>query len=569
MRSVSIVGGLAGVLLLLGLPRCGGDEFVSGSSSGTAGVAGGSSGRAGAAATAGGDTAGNAGSPAGGNAGVPVGGTSGSPSGGTSGGSTAGAAGAPTGGASGSAGVPGGAGGVVVAPPPNCGDGNVDLSEGEQCDDANQTDGDGCDARCQIEASPTCGDSHLDLANDEQCDDGNHHAGDGCSPTCQVEEVGAQCGNDSVEGHEVCDDGNLTNGDGCNPTCNLTGTTSVFVGQPGQGGFVDDATGAGIARIGGSGALAADAQNLYFADSPNSRVRRIEVATGAVETIAGDGNQGWVDDPDGVRASLGAVEGIATDGARLWVGDQSNCVIREISLTPPHAVTSVAGNGSCNANTDGVGSNAELMGLRGLIYWNGIVYFLCPDGPTLRSFDPGTGQVTTLAGEVGQITGRDGPGVRTGSSGNYGHFVSPRYMAHDNSGVLYIAETNGNRVRAYNTVTDYLSTFAGDSSCGYADGVGTSARVQRARGMTSDGTSLYWAEFNEHTVRQANLATADVTTLLGTPCGTACSGTCTGGYAEGVGSAAVFNGPYDVLYHHPSASLYVVDSGNYVIRRVQ
>jgi hypothetical protein len=62
------------------------------------------------------------------------------------------------------------------------------------------------------------------------------------------------------------------------------------------------------------------------------------------------------------------MEAITTDGARLWVADDANCVIREVDLTPPHAVSTVAGNGSCTNHTDGIGTAAEFIGLRGLTY---------------------------------------------------------------------------------------------------------------------------------------------------------------------------------------------------------
>ena len=64
-----------------------------------------------------------------------------------------------------------------------CGDGIVDS--GEQCDDGNNIDGDGCSADCQREPTPACGDGNLDPG--EQCDDGNTVAGDGCSATCTIE----------------------------------------------------------------------------------------------------------------------------------------------------------------------------------------------------------------------------------------------------------------------------------------------------------------------------------------------------------------------------------------------
>ena len=64
---------------------------------------------------------------------------------------------------------------------PMCGDGTLD--HGEQCDDGNKMDGDGCSAQCVIEF---CGDGLINLPK-EQCDDGNNKDGDGCSAKCQLE----------------------------------------------------------------------------------------------------------------------------------------------------------------------------------------------------------------------------------------------------------------------------------------------------------------------------------------------------------------------------------------------
>jgi hypothetical protein len=131
--------------------------------------------------------------------------------------------------------------------------------------------------------------------------------------------------------------------------------------------------------------------------------------------------------------------------------------------------------------------------------------------------------------------------------------------------MLYVADTNGYTIRAFNTMTDEVTTFAGDGTAGYADGTGTAALVHRPRGMTSDGTSVYWVEFNQHTIRQGIFSNRRVSTLAGTHCG----GTdpCAGGYASGVGTAALFDGPFAIAFHYPSNTLYVVDSANFVIRR--
>lgn len=94
---------------------------------------------------------------------------------------------------------------------PYCGDRNVDP--GEQCDDGNNLNGDGCSATCTIE--PYCGDGTKNPG--EQCDDGNNANGDGCSATCTIEPY---CGDGTQDPGEACDDG-LNNGQPgfCNATC--------------------------------------------------------------------------------------------------------------------------------------------------------------------------------------------------------------------------------------------------------------------------------------------------------------------------------------------------------------
>jgi cysteine-rich repeat protein len=95
-----------------------------------------------------------------------------------------------------------------------CGDGVLDMSAGEQCDDGNTIDGDGCSATCLLE--PMCGDGVLDEG--EACDDGNNVNGDGCSASCTIE---AYCGDGVLDIGESCDDGNNIDGDGCSSECGI------------------------------------------------------------------------------------------------------------------------------------------------------------------------------------------------------------------------------------------------------------------------------------------------------------------------------------------------------------
>jgi outer membrane protein assembly factor BamB len=317
------------------------------------------------------------------------------------------------------------------------------------------------------------------------------------------------------------------------------------------------------ARIGGTGVLTANATHLFLGDG--STLRQIEIATATVQTIAGNAMTGYVDNPTGTNARFGNIGAITTDGATIWVADGANRVIRAVSTTPPYAVTTAVGSGT-QGHVDGIGGAVQFDDLRGLTYYNGHVYLLDANAATLRRFDPATGEVITLAGTAYSLGQTDGMGTAA-------LFTSPRYMASDGTGILYISDTNGNKIRSYDTSSTEVRTFAGTGTCGYADGPGATAQVHRPRGMTSDSTSIYWVEFNAHTIRQAVIATADVSTFAGTAAACAVNCSCmpapAGGYLEGTGVTSQWSNPFSTVFHFPSRSLFVVDGGNFVIRRIQ
>ena len=157
------------------------------------------------------------------------------------------------GGCSGECGGSGGSGGTGTL----CGNGELDA--GEQCDDGNPLQGDGCNGVCNLEpnfacAQPgqlcvstiECGDG--EVAGEEACDDGGLADGDGCSATCTVEPnygcstgtsgsvcipiVTAACGDSLVSSGEQCDDGDAEGGDGCSESCTVeSGYVCSTVGQ--------------------------------------------------------------------------------------------------------------------------------------------------------------------------------------------------------------------------------------------------------------------------------------------------------------------------------------------------
>ncbi len=110
--------------------------------------------------------------------------------------------------------------------------GNDVLESGEECDDGNNVDGDGCSASCTNESNggdTWCGDGIVN--NEEQCDDGNSVNGDGCDMYCLNESnLDTWCGDGMVNNSEECDDGNNINGDGCSSSCQTESSSSSSSG---------------------------------------------------------------------------------------------------------------------------------------------------------------------------------------------------------------------------------------------------------------------------------------------------------------------------------------------------
>lgn len=121
---------------------------------------------------------------------------------------------------------------------PGAGCGNGVIQTGEQCDDGNLEDGDGCSSSCRVEPStqeaPKCGDGIVDPGED--CDDGNEEDGDECSSTCEL----TACGNGLLEKGEQCDDGNVEDGDGCTSDCRSEALLNCGDGVVDEGETCDD-----------------------------------------------------------------------------------------------------------------------------------------------------------------------------------------------------------------------------------------------------------------------------------------------------------------------------------------
>ena len=193
-------------------------------------------------------------------------------------------------------------------------------------------------------------------------------------------------------------------------------------------------------------------------------------------------------------------------------------------------------------------ARAQKNGLWGK--WTEISSFMTNGGILLGGAIQGNalnlkGEVTTLAGS----SEGDADGIGTSAQ-----FFYPRGITTDGTN-LYVADFNNNIIRKIVISTGEVTTLAG-SSQGYADGIGTSAQFFLPSGITTDGTNLYVADSDNNRIRKIVISTGEVTTLAGSSYG----------YADGIGSSAQFYYPDGITTD--GTNLYIADTVNNRIRKI-
>jgi sugar lactone lactonase YvrE len=333
-----------------------------------------------------------------------------------------------------------------------------------------------------------------------------------------------------------------------------TGEVTTLAGYPGQHGS-SDGIGAAARFYYPSGVASDEAGNLFVADTDNNTIRKVVVATGEVTTLAGSPLLLGSSDGSGAAARFHLPSGIASDGAgNLFVADSYNHAIRKVVIATG-AVTTVAGAPDSTGGQDGVGAAARFYYPSDVAAdGNGNLFVADDHGQTIRKLVIATGAVTTLAGSPGQSGSRDGTGAAA-------RFASLHGLASDGAGSLFVADSENQTIRRVAIATGQVSTLAGSpAAADSSDGSGALARFRYPFGVASDRAGrLFVADSDNVAIRQVMVATAEVTTLAGSPAHV--------GERDGTGSAARFDTPTGVA-SDGAGSLWVADSANHTLRRV-
>jgi DNA-binding beta-propeller fold protein YncE len=171
------------------------------------------------------------------------------------------------------------------------------------------------------------------------------------------------------------------------------------------------------ARFNRPTALAIDgAGNVFVADQAGNRIRKIEVGTRQVSTVAGTGGAGWQDAPRGTEAKFNNPSAIVVGaGGELYVLDGGNQRIRRISADAARAVQTLAGKEENPAGyADGTGKEARFRAQMGMtLTLEGDLLVADTANFRIRKVSPGADAGSTLVFTVAG-TGRLGTRLGTG-----------------------------------------------------------------------------------------------------------------------------------------------------------
>jgi sugar lactone lactonase YvrE len=224
-----------------------------------------------------------------------------------------------------------------------------------------------------------------------------------------------------------------------------TGIITTIAGT-GKAGYSGDGGAATAAQLDRPTALTVDQTgNVYTADTDNHRVRRIASGTGVITTVAGDGIEGF--NGDGGAATLAAIDspnGLVMDVAgNLFVADTHNGRIRKVDVAT-EIITTVAGTGPSNDNIQSFTGDGGAAVAAGLALPRGVTLdaagnLYVADSANHRIRRISGGAISTVAGQGTEAFAGDGAPAIAAS------LDSPRSVAMSPAGLLTLADTGNQR----------------------------------------------------------------------------------------------------------------------------
>jgi hypothetical protein len=243
--------------------------------------------------------------------------------------------------------------------------------------------------------------------------------------------------------------------------------------------------------------------HLYIADTWNNCVRKVELAGGRVSAVAGTGQKGFSGDGGpAMKAEFGGIYSLAFDaaGENVFLADLDNRRVRAVNLKSG-AVRTVAGNGKKGVPMDGsLATEAPLVDPRAAtVDSKGNVYVLERGGNALRVVDA-VGRIRTVINASGQ-KGAEGDGGEALKATMNG----PKHLCVDRDDNVIIADAENNLVRKYLPRDGSIVRVAGTGVKGAAGlgGPPEKAELNRPHGVciNASGTLFITDSYNNRILK--------------------------------------------------------------------
>ncbi len=253
--------------------------------------------------------------------------------------------------------------------------------------------------------------------------------------------------------------------------------------------------------------LIADATgNIYLADSGHHRILKLS-PEGIILQVFGSGQRGFTDGL-GATAAFNEPHGLTLHENNLYVADAKNNAIRKVNLLTG-AVTTVAGTGELEYYffeerlNDPVNPNSPWD----LVLDGNTMYIASAGNHQILKMDVTTGEVYRFAG-----TGRE---ALADDSLLEAAFNQPSGLALQNN-LLYVADAEASAIRVIDVVTGMVNTLIGTGlfDFGDVDGDTDAAQLQHAMGLTLHQNQLYIADTYNGKIKVVNLENNRVSTVL-------------------------------------------------------
>jgi streptogramin lyase len=353
-------------------------------------------------------------------------------------------------------------------------------------------------------------------------------------------------------------------------------TGLVFLGLPAAAGIIDTVAGTGQPGYAGDGGQASAAQlnqpflcdldgkgNLYVAEAFNHCIRKIDLKTGLISTVAGTGKKGYSGDGGpALQATFNEPYAVAVspDGD-LYVVDRLNAVVRKVDAATGK-ITTVAGTGKRGYSGDGGPATEAHLNEPNDCCLDGKGGLLIADVSDwrIRRLDLKTGKITTFAG-TGKPRGKvDRAAIGDGGLATKAVLVGARAVCVDGKGHVYVCEREGNALRRIDS-TGIITTVAGTGARGAADGPANQATFNGPKGIRCDvAGNVLVADTENHAIRRLDVKTGLVTTVAGGRQGKGGDG--------GDALKAGLDRPHGCVVDR-EGTVFIADSSNHRVRRVQ